>query len=330
MRMDIGTIVYGQYGITPTAITKLTVGAGSNTYIIEETAGKYILKNANRNEANHPEAEPALCRYLLEQGIPVSDFIPNRQGECVWELDGQVYHLQRFVEGVTPEWNTASPAILRQSARYLGLIHRALQDYPALPVGISEDFFRYATPRTALSSYRNTYAKAALLGESGINADLEYRMSLMERFHIPALTFGMLTTGNSHGDYFISQLICDGDSIKAIIDWTTAAVHPLVWEIMRSYCYAAPECASGVIDADRLGAYVGEYREYAPLTVYDLQMLPYVFYYQIAVCDYYGQYLGSDADNRHIYLEQAMLSTRLMRWLEHNAAGLAHRLEEGA
>lgn len=35
--------------------------------------------------------------------------------------------------------------------------------------------------------------------------------------------------------------------------------------------------------------------------------------YQIAVCDYYGQYFASPAANRHIYLRQAQHATRLLR-----------------
>lgn len=37
---------------------------------------------------------------------------------------------------------------------------------------------------------------------------------------------------------------------------------------------------------------------------------------EISVCDYYGQYYSSAADNREIYLHQAVFSTRLMKWFE--------------
>ena len=45
-----------------------------------------------------------------------------------------------------------------------------------------------------------------------------------------------------------------------------------------------------------------------------------LFFYQIAVCDYYGQYYASTAANRHIYLHQAIFSTKLLRWLEKDSA----------
>lgn len=52
-------------------------------------------------------------------------------------------------------------------------------------------------------------------------------------------------------------------------------------------------------------------------------MMPYVFYYQISVCDYYNQYFQSKADNKYIYLQQAILSTKLMKWFENHADELS-------
>ena len=72
--------------------------------------------------------------------------------------------------------------------------------------------------------------------------------------------------------------------------------------------------------------YVEEYCKYATLTEYDVLNMIHLFYYQIAVCDYYGQYYGSDADNRYIYLQQAKFSTKLLKWFEKNADVLTAKL----
>ena len=87
---------------------------------------------------------------------------------------------------------------------------------------------------------------------------------------------------------------------------------------MRSYVYAAPECANGEINTEKLAEYFKSYCRFAQLNDYDLQSAAKLFYYQIAVCDYYNQYYTSTADNREIYLRQAVFSTRLMRWFEEN------------
>ena len=98
-----------------------------------------------------------------------------------------------------------------------------------------------------------------------------------------------------------------------MIDWTTACIHPVIWELMRSFVYAAPCCADGSIDRSLLARCVHAYCRYGTLNDYDLENLERLYLYQIAVCDYYGQYYASAAANRHIYLQQAQHATHLLR-----------------
>jgi len=325
---QIAEMVKQQYDMDVLTCEKLAVGAGSNTYFLNTGSGKFILKNANINEANNPQNEPALCEYLLEKGLAVSEFIRNIQGDYLWIHDGGSYHLQKFVEGATLEWHSATAALLADSAGTLAKIHTALQDYPPLPVGIDENFFRHMTAESALKSYKKSYRHAKRIGDFASAEDLDFRIKLMKRFSLPPIRAEQLTRKNTHGDYFISQLICGEDKINAVIDWTTACIHPVVWEIMRSYTYAAPECKNGCVDIRKFISYVENYLEYADLSAYDIEMLPYVFYYQISVCDYYNQYYQSSADNRGIYLQQAQLSTKLMRWFDENTAEFSALLKK--
>ena len=222
--------------------------------------------------------------------------------------------------------NAAPDWLLTESAQMLGKIHAVLKEYTGLPTGIGANFFKYMTPDRALESYKKSLAIAQSRGEQENIADLKYRIELMQRF--PAYKFNLneLTRCATHGDYFISQIICGEDKINAVIDWTTACVHPVVWEIVRSYVYAAPSCKEGQIDMDEFLRYVAEYRKFATLNEYDLFCMARLFYYQIAVCDYYGQYYASTADNRDIYLHQAVFSTRLLRWFESHVETLTATL----
>ena len=221
--------------------------------------------------------------------------------------------MQRRLAGVTPAWNTASEALLMDSARILGKIHRALREYPPLPEGIGPGFFRYMTPRRALESYRHSLEIAMGRGEMGIAEDLRWRMKLAGEMAAPDFDLSRLTLCNTHGDYFISQFLCENGRLSAVIDWTTACVHPAVWEIMRSFVYAAPCCREGKVDAALLERFISAYCSEGSLNEYDRQNLVRLYCYQIAVCDYYGQYYASAAGNREIYLEQAYLATRLLK-----------------
>lgn len=323
----IPELIQKHYNLTITAYEKVSVGAGSNTYHITDTNGnEYILKNANVNQANHPQDEPPLCAYLLSKGVPVSEFIQNVHGDYIWYDSDAAYHLQKFVQGTNFKMHTAPSWLMREMPKMLGKIHTQLLNYTDLPVGIGENFFKYMTPQTAMNSYKKSYQYAAENGFKRLTEDLLYRTALMSRFSTPEIDLSKLTKRNTHGDFFISQLICSKTSIVAVVDWTTACIHPVVWEIIRSFIYGSPACKDGNIIISDLVEYTKIYLDYASLNEYDLKMMPYVFYYQISVCDYYNQYFSSDADNRAIYLDQAVLSTKLMKWFEKHAEDLSAEL----
>lgn len=262
-----------------------------------------------------------MCAHLRQKGLPVTEFIQNHSGKVITvikddEGKDQSYHLQRFVEGKNYDLNTAPAWLMKESARMLGRIHTALEDYQPLPVGIGEGFFQYMTPERAKESYLNTIKIAQAAGDSMIVDELEYRIGQMEKFSAWHIDIQCYTRKNTHGDYFISQLICGEHQINAVIDWTTACIHPVVWEIIRSFVYDAESCKEGEIQIPEFLDYVAEYLEYAKLTQYDVIHMPQLFYYQIAVCDYYNQYYQSTAVKRDIYLHQARFSTKLMKWFE--------------
>lgn len=90
-------------------------------------------------------------------------------------------------------------------------------------------------------------------------------------------------------------------------------VHPAIWEITRSFVYDAPCCAEGKIDEALFSRYIDAYCRYGTLNEYDRENMQRLYLYQIAVCDYYGQYYASDAENRDICLQQARLATKLLQ-----------------
>ena len=327
---NITQMLAEQYGFDVSFARKSAVGAGSDTWFVTCKDESYVVKYPSESDINNPALEPELCEYLLAKGIPVCQFIKNVHGEYVSvDEKNRVFHVQRFIEGKMYNWHEAPDWLLTESAAMLGKVHTVLKNYSGLPTGIGEGFFQYMTPQRALESYQVSLEIAKQEQDLETVTDLLYRIDLIQRF--PTYTFDLskLTCQCTHGDYFISQLICGEDKINAVIDWTTACVHPVVWEIMRSYVYAAPSCREGQIDMEEFVRYVGEYSKYAPLTEYDLSNMVNLFYYQIAVCDYYGQYYESDAANRHIYLEQAKFSTKLLRWFEKYGEVLTEKLVNG-
>lgn len=193
-------------------------------------------------------------------------------------------------------------------------------------MGLVKIFFKFMTAENARESYTSTIKKANEFGDFQIISDIEYRISQLKRISEITIEIDKLTFGNTHGDYFISQIICGENNINAVIDWTSACKHPLCWEVIRSFTYAEPSCKDGKIDTDKFIRYVAEYLKYFKLSKYDLKIMPYLFYYQLGVCDYYNQYYQSDTLNKHIFLHQAVFATKLMRWFENNIDELSEKL----
>lgn len=324
---SVSQLLQEHYNITPSSLSRASLGAGSDTWFVTTQDARYVLKFPEVSGMNHPENEPSLCAHLRASGIPACEFIPNCTGSFLSRDDqGRLFHLQRFVAGTVYAWNTVPNVLLNKTAGMLGRIHAALSDYPTLPEGIGAGFFRYMTPQKAYASYLRSLSIAESRSEHDITMELRWRIGLMERFPDYRVDPSNLRCLNTHGDYTISQLICSGSDISAVIDWTTACVHPAIWELMRSYAYAAPECANGQIDREAFIRYVAEYCRFSPLGSYDLECLAPLFYYQIAVCDYYGQYYASTAANRQLFLAQARLSTRLMRWFDTHCDALTEAM----
>ena len=63
------------------------------------------------------------------------------------------------------------------------------------------------------------------------------------------------------------------------------------------------------------------------LNSYDIENAGKLFFYFLAVCDFYGQYYQSLARNRSIYLEQAKLCKKMLIWFDEHIDELNIRLK---
>lgn len=311
---QIRTLLREQYYLEASMIKPMTTGVGGETFLIEADQGKYVFKLADTNAMNRPETEPEICSFLFQHEIAVSEFFKSKSGEhFVKAEDGRYGHLQRFIEGQVFSMHKAPEWFMEQSALLLGNIHHTLCDYRELPVGIGKDFFYYMTIKNAGQSYRKSLAIARERKDEAIIEDLEFRIRLTEKF--PEMDFepDKLTYRNTHGDYTVNQIICGEKNIKAVIDWTCACRHPVVWELTRSFFYADSSCRDGDFDEEKFKEYVEAYCSISPLTEYDRKQLLSLYYYQLAVCDYYSQYLEADESKKEEFLLQARFATKVLK-----------------
>lgn len=102
-------------------------------------------------------------------------------------------------------------------------------------------------------------------GDVMIADEIRSNMKILEHFPTYEFDVNQFTCANTHGDFMITQLLCGENCINGVIDWTTACVHPIVWEIIRSYVYASPLCVNGEIDISDFTDYVRTYVIYITL-----------------------------------------------------------------
>ena len=272
-------------------IIPLKSGASSECFHVITNNGEYILKDIEMDFMNHPDIEPLVNNELSLIEIPVSKFYVTCDGFYVGKYNGHTFHLQSFIEGDILKVNTAPKWFMKESAKILGEIHNGLMDLHSLDKGISKGFFMVVNPKSALESYKKSLKIAKERNEVVAIEDLSYRIKLLDK---------------------LKNVDLDMDN------FTSARIHPACYELIRSYSYADPKCINGEIDIKNLKEYVNEYLEVSDLSDYDIKMMPYLYFYQLGVSDYYKNYFNSNNNNKDALFHYAHWSTELCRWFENN------------
>ena len=72
-------------------------------------------------------------------------------------------------------------------------------------------------PKSALESYKKSLEIAKERNEVVAIEDLTYRIELLNKLKNIDLDMEKFTYKNTHGDYFISQIICKGNKINGVM-----------------------------------------------------------------------------------------------------------------
>ena len=306
-------------------IDRINSGYGSDCYYISTKDNSYILKLTERNPISHLDQLQIIHKALSQSGVPVAKLYANMDGQFISQYKEKDCYLQSYVNGTVLKQNTAPDWFMIESSMLLGRIHNALEAIPLLKEGMGENFLNCLKSNHIKDYYKDSLEIALSNGQHKIISDIKYRLFILDSIKNIKFDLSKFTLKNTHGDYKIDQIICGKNRINAVID-IDACVHPICWEIIRSYTYADPECANGNINIENIKRYVESYLKISELNYYDLKMMPYFYYFQLAVCNYFGQYYGMVHPNRQLLLENAHWSTSLCKWFEYNVHNLSDQL----
>ena len=326
-------LIKEKYGIDKVSSIHILDGTSANCFLITSEDGKFVLKEfQGKYTAEYMEFEPLLNVFLRRKGIAVADFIKTNNGKYAWQYNKHAFHLQRFVEGSIFEMNTAPEWLLEQSAKLLGKMHKEMKFFPKMKNAFEPDWFTKWNVFSSEQAYRDLINVSSNIEIEEIRqriiSDLNYKLELQDKLVPLKNKFANLVKCNSHGDYSIMQMICGKDNINAVIDFSDASNIPAVWEIIRSYTYAAPECAKGKsIDIKRLRKYIECYKQENDIPQIDLRMMPYLYLFQLGRSRFgYTEYLITKSENRDKLINFAMWRTNMCKFLENNIEEISHEV----
>lgn len=283
----IRDFITAHYDLHPTAIEKLDLGS-ANCFKISCDGGEFFLKEfQSKFDMESIKREIQVCD-ILKSTIPTSVFVPNKQGEVVYQENGHVFHLQTYIAGTVFRQHSYQPSQLNQEAVMLARIHQGLKNQIVLPDGFPGIWFTSWKKERSIQKYKAICAQNEAKGHADSSAGqtiaaCQRKIQLLNAYDEDVTKFMRLSKTNSHGDYNNLQIIFDErERISAVIDFSSAAYLPAVWEIIRSYTYSAEECLHGdCIDLESLCRYIDAYLTVGSLTLFDVVHMAEFYYYSL-------------------------------------------------
>src|SRR5207249_1871878 len=110
-------------------ITPVTIGNLNQTFILENTQGRFVLQRLNPIFAPEVNLDiEALTAHLSKSGIATTRLIPTKTGSLWGTWEGQCWRLLTFVQGENFS-SMPNPQRVREAGQLVGNFHRAVFDF---------------------------------------------------------------------------------------------------------------------------------------------------------------------------------------------------------
>ena len=304
----------------------------ANCFVINDCSQKYFLKEFQpAYDIQRAISEEQLLSFLKKHNFPASVVIPTISGKGFTEYGGRILQLQEFFEGKVPRQNTLEQDTVIQAAQLLGKLNVLLKNY-RLPIAMGKEWLLKYNKNEYAQFYNETLLR---LKNSNIEqktydkieTDIEFRLLLNEKMDEYQSYFDKITYASSHGDYIYSQLICEDDQIKRIIDFSYAHTVPISLELMRFFTLSSNSFLQiNKMDYGLLKSYISAYLSYFSLSEDDLRYMPYIYLYYMGRNKFlYREFIQTN-DN-HLFNVSSWRSD-ICRLIYNNAENISNQLIE--
>ena len=327
---EIKQVLKNAYRIEANSIEKINRGT-ADIFKVRSGNNMYILKRFSKGRSKESVIkETNIINYLKNRGLKVPEYIKTCNGDFYIIYKERVVVLQKFIDGYTMENNTGDYKKTIESATILGKMTKALEGYEGLN---GDDIFKKNFSKEAIENriLKMKNLKANLNEDNPykkqFDDDLEFKIKVAEEL-LKTFDFRIIdkmTIKNTHGDYSVQQLIYNDEKGTTVIDFETAKIMPIVWEIMRSYSYVDKEAIDGKFNIDTLVDYFKEFTKYVKLNNYDLKYAPHLYLIQLIGSVFGYQEFNEDYMKKTL-LEFALFRTKLCKYLYNNLDKISDRL----
>jgi len=326
--LDIKKVILSYYNLNLEKIEKVECSSNS-CYIITCSQGKYFIKifNQNKNILKIIQ-EYNLLSYLKDKEFIVPSIIKTCQDKVYVYYKNHYIFLENYIKGRSLENKKISRDILISSAKLLGKLHKTMN-------GIYDDIDKELFWKNIDIKSEEIFLDTILKELENVGNDNNYlivqnaiinkKNKLYELKKISEM-FNGLTYVMTHGDYSKRNLIYTEDGNLAIVDFSDSGVYPVSWELIRSYFFSTESCNNNIkFDYDLFIQYVNTYLEEFKLNIVDIEVMPYLFLYQIVLSKYgYMEYIENKDEEIKNFIKW---KENITYFLEENAQKIVKRLK---
>lgn len=317
--MNFKNLIETNFNIEILKLSLIDSHFGTEIYSAETPDGKYFVKKLPIHMRG-VENEKAITDFLYANGISVPILLKTKDNKDVLKFDDFQITIQTFIEGKGLRISSATGEFLASQAELLGKINLVLKDYKKLPVRFDKKFVNKKIAVSKCKKYKAEFETVKANCTESVEKNWLSQIKHLERISSFKIDTRKLTYANSHGDFNIRQIVASGENLT-VVDWSSACKLPICLEVMTSYVFATAKSKNGYIDANEFKEYIATYSKYFKLNDYDLKMMPYVFYFWHAMCNY-----QPDEEIAKNYKSLAALINNLLDWLYDNVDGLSKSL----
>ena len=235
-------------------------GIENTNYFVDTDSGEYVLTLFERLSFEQLPFYLQLMKHLAEQGIPVPNPAPDKNGKILHRLKGKPAAVVNKLRGASELAPTL--AHCTRVGAMLARMHLAGHDFKLHQPNLRGLHWWNATLPAVLPNV-SAEQRSLLLGE------------LAYQNHIAATSaYKALPIGTVHGDLFRDNVMFEDGKLTGFFDFYFAGCDTFLFDIgisLNDWCIDLP---SGQHDAARADAFLAAYQEVRPLTGQERSLLP--------------------------------------------------------